>query len=39
MSIYDLSGDEPVRYIVTDADEKPFKLKESRLRQCKVLLK
>jgi hypothetical protein len=37
-SLYDLSGEEPVRYVLNDLIDKPFKLKESRLSTCKEQL-
>lgn len=33
--LYDLSGEEPIRYVLPDHIEKPFNIKESRLADCK----
>lgn len=36
-SYYDLTKEEPFRYVLTDVEDRPFRLKHNRVIESKVL--
>lgn len=38
-SYYDLTKSEPIRYVLSDVEDKPFGLKYNTVHECKVFKK